>query len=473
MKEYDVIAIGTGSAVSVVDGLQREDPHLRAAIVDKDEPGGICLTRGCIPSKLLLYPAEVVRTVERASEFGITAPLKSVDFGRVMDRMRRLIGKDIEVIRQGLSHSTNIDYYPASAEFVAPYTLKVGEETLHAPKIVLGLGSEVLVPRVPGLEEAGYLTSDTVLRLEKRPASLVVIGGGYIAAEYGHFFASMGCEVTILGRNARFLPDEDPEVAQVAQQGLSRHLTIRTSHEVVEVRAGRRGRKDVVALDRISQQRTTFSVDEILVACGRGPTSGRLHAEKAGIALDPAGWVVVNDYLETSQPGIYALGDATGRFPFKHKANYDAKIVFRNLAHGQKEKADYHAVPHAVFTDPEVAGVGLTEPEARSALPPERLLIGRYRFADTAKGEAMALQGTPYLVKALVDREGYRLVGAHIVGPQASVLVQEAVNLMYTETQSARPIVEGMHIHPALSEVVERAFLALAPASGHSHGTTS
>jgi mycothione reductase len=469
MKEYDVIAIGTGSAVSVVNGLVRETPGLKAAIVDKDDPGGICLTRGCIPSKLLLYPAELVRTIERASDFGIHAPLKSVDFGAVMDRMRALIGKDIESIRQGLSHSPNFDYYPAAAEFVAPYTLQIGNETIHAPKIVLGLGSEVLVPPVPGLAAAGYLTSDTVLRLTRRPSSLVVIGGGYIAAEYGHFFASMGSEVTILGRNPQFLPDEDPEVAQVAREALDRQLTIRTRHEVVEVRSGHRGRKDVIAVDRSTQQRVTFSVEEILVACGRGPTTARLHAEKAGIALDPDGWVAVDDFLQTSQPGVYALGDATGRLPFKHKANYDAKVVYRNLVHGPSEKVDYHAVPRAVFSDPEVAGVGLTEPEARQAIPPDRLLIGRYRFADTAKGEAMGLQGSAYFVKALVDREGYRLLGAHIVGPHASVLIQEAVCLMYTDTRSARPIVEGMHIHPALSEVVERAFLALAPASGHVH----
>jgi mycothione reductase len=470
MKEYDVIAIGTGSAVSVVEGMIRDRPGLKAAVIDKDEPGGICLTRGCIPSKILLYPAEVIRTIERASEFGITAPLRSVDFDRVMGRMRSLIGKDIEAIRQGLTHSPELDYYPATAEFVAPYTLQVGSETMRASKIILGLGSEVTVPAIEGLEETGYLTSDTVLRAEKLPASLAVIGGGFIAAEYGHFFASMGSQVTILGRNPQFLPDEDPEVARVAHEALARQLTLLTNHEVVEVRRSFRSKKQVTAVNRATQQRNTISVDEILVATGRGPTTGRLHPEKAGIAVDPQGWIVVNEYLETSQPGIYALGDATGRYLFKHKANYDAKIVYRNLVQGRPEKADYHAVPHAVFTDPEVAGVGWTEPEARRSIPPDRLLIGRYRYGDTAKGEAMGLTSRPYFVKALVDREGQRIIGAHIVGPHASVLLQEVVNLMYADGQSAQPITEGMHIHPALSEVVERAFLALRPAEGHVHG---
>ncbi|MCI4350248.1 MAG: dihydrolipoyl dehydrogenase [Thermoplasmata archaeon] len=472
MREYDVIGIGTGSAVAVVEGLIRARPGLKAAVIDKDEPGGICLTRGCIPSKILLFPAEVVRTIERAPEFGITAPVRSIDFARVLGRMRSLIGADIEAIRQGLSHAADLDYYPTTAEFVAPYTLRVGGETVHATTIVLGLGSEVTVPPTPGLADAGFLTSDTVIHVEKLPGSLAVIGGGFIAAEYGHFFAAMGSKVTILGRNPQFLPGEDPEVAHVAQQALARHLTILVNHEVVEVRRTLRGKKEVTAVNRATQARTAITVDEILVATGRGPTTGRLHPEKAGIATDPHGWVVVNEYLETSQPGIFALGDATGRFLFKHKANYDAKVVHRNLVEGRREKTDYHAVPHAVFTDPEVAGVGLTEPEARNSVAAERLLIGRYRYADTAKGEAMGLTSSPYFVKALVDRDGYRILGAHIVGPHASILIQEVVNLMYTEGQSAHAIREGMHIHPALSEVVERAFLALVPASGHTHTMT-
>ncbi|MDH5362928.1 MAG: FAD-dependent oxidoreductase, partial [Aigarchaeota archaeon] len=187
MKEYKLIIIGTGSAMNFVDALIQENPNIKIAVIDKDEPGGICLTRGCIPSKILLYPAELVRTMERAGEFGIDVKIENIDFERVMERMRGLISSDIDMIREGLSNSKNIDYYPGAAEFIAPYTLKAGDDTIKSSMIVLGIGSKPMIPTIKGLEEAGYLTSDTVLGLDRLPESLAIIGGGYIAAEYGHF----------------------------------------------------------------------------------------------------------------------------------------------------------------------------------------------------------------------------------------------------------------------------------------------
>jgi mycothione reductase len=236
MKEYDLISIGTGSAMAVVDAVLTQRPSARAAVIDDGPPGGICLTRGCIPSKLLLYPAEVVRTIEGAGQFGIEANVRRVRFDQVMRRMRELIGKDIASIQRGLSSSPQIDYYPTTASFVAPYTMRVGKETIHAPQILLGLGSRPTIPPVEGLSEAGYLTSDTVLNLSQRPERLAILGGGYIACEFGHFFSAMGSEVTILGRNPRLLPGEDPEVSEVTKEALSRTVKILTNHEVVRVK---------------------------------------------------------------------------------------------------------------------------------------------------------------------------------------------------------------------------------------------
>ena len=192
-----------------------------------------------------------------------------------------------------------------------------------------------------------------------------------------------------------------------------------------------------------------------------------LHPERAGIKTDAAGWIVTDAYLATSQPNVWALGDATGKFPFKHKANYDAQVLYDNIVGGEKRKVDYHAVPHAVFTDPEVASVGLKEAEAVAQYGPESVLIGFYLYQDTARGEAMDLKD--YFVKVLVERRGLAILGAHIVGPEASVLIQEVINLMYTPNRSADPIREGMHIHPALSEVVERACLSLMPPEHYHH----
>jgi len=225
MKQYDLISIGTGSAMGIVEAMIQENPKIRVAVIDKDEPGGICLTRGCIPSKLL-YPAELVRTIEKARTFGIDSEIRKVDFKKVMERMRNIIYADINKIRQGISQSKHVDYYPEVAEFVAPYTLKVGKETITAKMIILGTGSKPAIPPIKGIEETGYLTSDTILNISELPASIVIVGGGYIAAEYSHFLSSMGAKVTVIGRNSQFIPEEEPEVSALAQRELGKHVTI-------------------------------------------------------------------------------------------------------------------------------------------------------------------------------------------------------------------------------------------------------
>jgi len=466
MKEYDVIAIGTGSAMYVLDGMMQRNPNIRVAVIDKDEPGGICLTRGCIPSKILLYPAEVIRTIQTASVFGIDADLRSVSFEKVMGRMRSIIDADINSIREGLSSSPNIDYYQAPAEFTAPYTLKVEKETIHSNMIFLSIGSKPIIPPIKGLKEAGYHTSDTILYEKKLPETIAIVGGGYIAAEYGHFFSAMGSKVTIIGRNPRFLPQEEPEVSSLAEKELGERLTLLTGYEALEAsRAG--NRKKVLAINRQSGEQRTIEVQEIMIACGRGPTTDILHPERAGIKTDDRGWVQVNEFLETSAPNVWAFGDANGKYLFKHKANYDTTIVYYNVVLKRKVPVDYHAVPHAVFTDPEIASVGLREMEAIEKYGEAEILIGLERYQDTAKGEAMAVKD--YFVKVIVQRQNLKILGAHIIGPQASVLIQEIINLMYTQDQSAQPLLDAMHIHPALNEVVQRAFQGLTTVAQHQH----
>ncbi len=222
-----------------------------------------------------------------------------------------------------------------------------------------------------------------------------------------------------------------------------------------------------MARDRKSDRRVEIVAHEILVASGRAPNTDILHPEKAGIRTDPNGWIVTDEYLQTSQPNIWAFGDANGKFLFKHKANYESILVYYNSELKGKIKADYHAIPHAVFSYPEIAAVGLKEKQAMDLLGEDKVLIGRQLFEGTAKGAAMALKD--FFVKVIVEKDTYRILGAHIIGPQASVLIQEVITLMYTPEQSARPIIQGMHIHPALSEVVERAFFSLMPAAQYRH----
>jgi len=459
LREYDLISVGTGSAMSIVESMIRENPKLKVAVIDKDEPGGICLTRGCIPSKLLLYPAELVRMIGGTGDLGIEVDIRKVDFKMIMERMRDIINKDINMIQQGLSHSENIDYYPTVAEFVAPYTLKVGDETIKSKMIFLCTGSKPTKPSIKGLENVSYHTSDTVLKMSQLPKSIAIVGGGYIAAEYGHFFSAMGSEVTIIGRNPQFLPKEEPEVSTLAKKELQKHMTVLTNHEVQEAEETSTGEKRLVAVNRESGERVVITADELLIAAGRGPNTDMLHPEKGGVKTDRKGWIIVNEYLETSQPNVWALGDANGKYPFKHVANYEARVVYYNAVLKEAVQVDYHAVPHAVFTHPEIAGVGLGEKEAIEKHGKENVLIGFHRYQDTAKGEAMNVKD--YFVKVIVEKNTMKILGAHIIGPYASVLIQEIINLMFTSAQGAEPIINGMHIHPALSEVVERAFGSL------------
>jgi len=466
MKRYDLILIGTGSGMEIVAAMIQDNPNLRVAVIDKDAPGGICLTRGCIPSKLLIYPASVVRTIEKSREFGINTEIKHLDFRAIMTRMRSIIDSDSNMIGNRLSQTKNIDYYPEQAEFTAPYAIKVGKETITSEMILLSIGSRPSIPPVEGLQETGYLTSDTILEINQLPRSIAIIGGGYIAAEYSHFLSAMGAKVTIIGRNPQFIPEEEPEISALAKRELQKHVTILTNHEVRKVEAANKGKK-LTAVDRYNKKRTEILTEEILVATGRAPNTDILHPEKAGIKTDSNGFIAADEYMQTSQPNIWVLGDADGKFLFKHVANREAQIVYYNAALKKKIKMDYHAVPHAVFTNPEIASVALKEQEAVDKFGKNNVLIGFYKYADTAKGEAMALKDD--FVKVIVNRNNGQILGAHIIGPEASVLIQEVINLMYTENQNSAPLNRAMHIHPALSEVVARAFQSFMTPDQYHH----
>jgi dihydrolipoamide dehydrogenase len=463
MKKYDLIVVGSGSAMNIVEPIIQANPSTKIAAIDKDEPGGICLTRGCIPSKIMLYPTELAASLDGAEELGIDVKVKSLSYQKIMKRMRELIDRDINAIRNGLSNSENIDYYHSEAEFIAPYQMKVENETITAQMIFLATGSRPYIPKIDGLDKVHYHTSDSVIRMEMKelPRSLAIIGGGYIAAEFGHFFATLGSEVTIIGRNPQFLPEEEPEVSALVKRHLGRRMKILTNHVVQKVTQSQDGTKTLSALDRSTSEIRTFSANEILIAAGREPVNDILKPELGGVKTTPDGWIKVNEFLETSQPNVWALGDADGQHLFRHVANYESEVVYYNAILKRRIRVDYSAVPHAVFTYPEVASVGMREKEAIERVGTERVLIGYARYEDTAKGEAM--NAKDYFVKVIVDGSNDHILGAHIVGPYASILVHEIIAVMYTREKSWRTISDAMHIHPALSEVVQRAVGYMMP----------
>lgn len=452
MKHYDIIAIGTGSAMNIVSTLLESGNDIKVAVIEKDDVGGICLTRGCIPSKMLLYPAELIKKIHEAKKFGIDAEVKSINFRKIMGRMRSNIRKEIEMIEHGLKSSPNIDLYQTQGEFIDDYTMKVGDEIIKGDKILLCSGSRPLVPKIDGLQEAGYITSDELLLLNDLPESIAIIGGGYIAMEYGFFLAMMGADVTVIEMLPRIIYGEEPEISELLQKEMAKIMDIKTGYKVTKVEKG--AKKKIIAEG--NNEKIEVEADEILVATGRISNADLLKPEKTGVKTDAHGWIIVNEYLETTKPNIWACGDAIGKHMFKHVANYESQIVYYNAFGNRRIKVDYHAVPHAIFTYPEVASVGMKEEEAKRE---HDILVGHYLYENTAKGEAMETKD--YFVKVIVEKGSYKILGAHIIGPEASILIQEIINLMYTDNQSAIPIYRGMHIHPSLSEVVERAFYNL------------
>jgi mycothione reductase len=461
VKEYDLVIIGSGAGMNIASNAVQAG--LSVAVAEHGLMGGTCLNTGCIPSKILLYPADVIRELQDAQAVGVEGTVTSVDFPLIMQRMRSFVSVDREQMEEGVSLVDALTIYRETAEFVDDYQLKVGEETITAPKVVIASGARALVPPIEGLRDTGYLDHVSVLDLEALPESLIIIGGGYIACEYGHFFSALGSKVTILEMMPRLLLGEDPEISEVVKTRLSRYVDIHTDHEVVRVEK-REGLKTITAVGRESGVEREFAAEEVMLAAGVRSNADLLKPERAGVETDDRGWIKVDQYLQTTKPNIWALGDAIGKFMFRHTANYEAQTVWVNGFTEHKHEVDYHAVPHAVYGYPQVGAVGLTEQMAKDV--GYEILVGRARYMDVTKGYAMGEEDG--LVKVIVEQGTGKILGCHIVGPHAAILVQQVVYLMNAGDQDYMPLVDAQVIHPALSEVVINAFGNMAP-PGHVH----
>ncbi len=431
---------------AVADGM-------RVALVESGPMGGTCLNKGCIPSKMLIYPADVISTIHEAEQIGIHSTISSIDFDNIMNRMHQLVNHDSQEEAEGAENNANVKWFKDTGEFISDYTMKIGDQTITASRVFIVSGARPDVPLVRGLDTVDFLTSDTVLSLKAQPRSMIIMGGGYVATEYGHFFASIGTKVTIIQRNPTMLFEEDPEIAELMTKELAKRMDIYTNFEGIEVKQNA-NMKTVTAKNLKDGTLKEFSGEALLVATGRVPNSDILNPEKTGVELDSKGFIKVNEYLETRKKNVWAFGDAIGRQMFKHVANFEAEVAWHNAVHDHKVKMEYEAAPHAVFSHPQAASVGLREAEARKRLG--KIMIGKAFYKDTAQGAAM---GNPEgFVKVIVEKDSGKIFGAHIIGPYASILIQEIVNAMVTEEKTFLPIIRGLHIHPAMSEVVQKAF---------------
>ena len=448
---YDLVIVGAGSGNMLP---AKELAGWRVAVVESDRFGGTCLNRGCIPSKMLVHTADVAEAVRHAGQFGIKAKWAGADWPaireRVFGRIDPLHEQAVAYRREG-----SIDVFLGEARFEAPKALRVGDDEIHAERFVLAAGSRPRIPRVDGLAGVAYLTSDTVMRLDRLPKSMAVLGGGFIAAEMSHIFGSLGTKITIVERGECLLARHDADIRARFTELYRERFDLRLGATAKRVSATRKG----VHLDLVATSGAQAAECEVLlVAVGRVPNSDRLGVGAAGIETDEHGHVVTDDTYQTNVPGIWALGDLANHFQLKHMANAETRLVHHNLLHpGRPRRAAFPAVPSAVFADPLVASAGATEQELQDAGRP--YVAGTRTYSDAAYG--WALEDATSFVKVLADPATRLLLGAHILGPQASTLIQPLVQAMYLGNTADQVASGVVYIHPALTEVVEQALLDL------------
>lgn len=488
--KYDIVVIGSGSGLMVLEEAAKQG--LKCAIVEKGKFGGTCLTKGCIPSKMLVYPADLIREIEVSGRVGVRAGKPEIDWKTISKRMWEQIGYT-SLIEEELDDLENVTVYRGSASFTGPNSLVVRyadgkqEDVIEGEKFVIAAGARSFVPNLAGLEEAGYVTSETFFGdkfpHEKPWDSLAIIGSGSIATEFAHIFSAFGTKVTMIARSGSILTKEEPEIASfVASQLEKVGVDILTNADILSVE--KQGERKVLTVeDRQSKQQHKVECEEIFVASGMRSNGDSLDLEKAGVKTDKNGWIITNGYLETSQKHIWAIGDINGKYQFRHKANHEAQVLAKNLFGGERREASYEAVPWAIFTHPQVARVGKTEKQLQESGIPYRVAVNHY--SEVVGGISMGFEDEGDdngFVKVIVG-EDRKILGVHIVGPQAAILVQPFVYLMNAGYQCQKkmqdakdsaeieglrlicprvgtytPINDSMVIHPSLNELTAWVF---------------
>ncbi|MFN0089096.1 MAG: mycothione reductase [Acidimicrobiales bacterium] len=452
MDRFDLIIVGTGSG-NMIPSPQLDD--WRIGLIEKGVFGGTCLNRGCIPSKMFVYAADVAEQISHAGAYGLDAELRGSDWPGIV---KRVFGRIDPIAAGGEEYRSNgcpnVTVLRGEGRFVAPMVLEVDGREVSAPKILLGAGARPHLPDAPGLPDTPFHTSDTIMRIPALPRSLLVLGGGFIGVELSHVFAALGVEVTLVTRGPRILSREDVEISAAATAAYAKRVELVPSAQIERV--SHDGAGFTVQVNAGGPR--TLRADLLLVATGRTPNSDVLAVEACGIDTHIDGRVVVDDAMATNVPGVWAFGDLTNPYQLKHIANAEAKIAFHNLADpAEPTRMDYSIVPHAVFGNPQVASVGLTEEAVEAAGLPYVKAVKPY--AHTAYGWAM--EDTTSFVKLIAHAETRRLLGAHIIGPQASTLIQQLIQGMRFGQTVDEMAHQQIWIHPALTEVVENALLEL------------
>lgn len=460
MQHFDIAVIGSGSGNSIID---ERFSHLDVALIE-DNPvfGGTCLNRGCIPTKMFVVAAESAMAPRQAARLGVDLDFKGADWPAIRDRVFGRIDPISAAGREWRRNGPGVTLFEGHASFVDAHTLLVGDVQISADQIVIATGSRPrpLSIEVPEELRSRFYTSDDVMRIAELPRRLVVLGGGFVACEFAQIFAGLGSQVTQINRSEVLLRGEDQEVSEAFRKETEevKLVNLILNQKISAAETGPDGEVLVITTDRNGVE-YEYLADAVLVATGRVRNSDSLNLAAAGVEVGPGGQIRVDKYQRTSQPNIWALGDVSSNYLLKHVANAEARTVAANLLAGDGElvATDHRYVPHAVFTDPQIASVGATEQQLREWGTP--YVVARQRYADVAYGWALEDEG--HFVKLLADPRTWHLLGAHIIGPQAATLIQPMIQAM-SLGNTVQELARGQYwIHPALPEVLENALLGL------------
>lgn len=456
MKHFDAIVIGTGQA----------GPSLAArfaaggktvAIIERHRFGGTCVNTGCIPTKTLVASAYNAHMARRAAEFGVqvAGPIR-VDMKRVKARKNEITGKSRSGLESWLRNTPNCEVYQGHARFESPKEVRVGEELLAASEIFINVGGRAAIPSMPGVANTPYLTNSTLLDLEILPRHLIIVGGGYVGLEFGQIFRRFGSEVTIIEKASRLIAHEDEDVSTEVQAILEREgiqvLLNATCLELI-----RHGGEVGVRVD-CSEGAPEVGGSHLLLAMGRTPNTGDLGLEKAGVARDAHGNIVVDNQLRTSVPGIWALGDCNGRGGFTHTSYNDFEIVAANLLDHQTRSVTDRIKAYNLYIDPPLGRAGMTEHEARAS--GRRVLMGTRPM--TRVGRAVEKGESQGFMKVLVDADSKEILGATVLGTGGDEVIHCVLDLMYARAPYTL-MQRAMHIHPTVSELIPTVLGELQP----------
>jgi mycothione reductase len=464
MPHYDLAIIGSGSGNSLITPFWDDK---RVALIDGGVFGGTCINVGCIPTKMFAYPAALAAVPMEASHLGVDLTLDKVRWNAIRDRIfSRIDAISEDGRRYRAQELDNVDLYQEFVRFTGPRALRTDSGTdITADRVVVAAGSRAVVPDVPGVNLPQVHTSDTVMRIDGPPRQVVVVGGGYIAAEFAAIFHGFGTEVVQVNRSERLLRGNDGDIAQRFAEAAGRRWKLELGLALQAVEDSGDGRVTAVFDDGDGKQ-LRLETDIVLMATGRVPNTDRLDVDAAGFDLRADKTLSVDGQLRilsNGEPldGVYALGDIANRYQLKHVANREARVVAHNLEHPDTQRSiDYTGVPFAVFSSPQVASVGLTEEEARrGADDGSDIVVAMQDYGSTAYGWAM--EDSEGIVKLIAGKSTGQLLGAHILGHEASILIQPLVQAIALATPVSTLARGPYWIHPALTEVVENALLAL------------